>query len=504
MARQFSVRAKLEAQDKASPVVKRAQTAFSRFGNFLRDKFVITLSDVTRAFRALTAGIRQGAADFAAQERATAKLTAALAPLGDEADSVTAALVKQAEQLQDTTAATDEMVIAGQAMLATFTQDEEVLKRTTQAALDLAAATGAEQRAIFVALSKAIQGNTTSLQEYGLVVDQTLPPQEKLNAALAQIEQLAGGRAQAEIAGLSGAFTQLGKEVANAFEAIVQGTADQGGLAEALNSVTGFLRENRDEYRAFSDDASGALGSALNFVKEGYELMLSPIDKSRELLARWREEEEQVPPPVDAATAAIEAQRKAMLAHAAAAKKDASDLQVFADAMGELGVTLAAESNAELAKQNQLLETARDLYDRKLISLDELIESEEAVAKATREHADAVGVEAEELEGLSGTMRDVLRATEDYTTGTVEATSANVDLRREVTRTRGEFDRLTLSASRAETTQQALAAGGRLTQGGTRLRLPGGGSVLVDPPGFGGQSRECKPSRFFEGQCTVV
>ena len=47
MAKQFRVRARLEAEDRASQTVAKVQSRFARLGSFLSSRFTVTLGDVT-------------------------------------------------------------------------------------------------------------------------------------------------------------------------------------------------------------------------------------------------------------------------------------------------------------------------------------------------------------------------------------------------------------------------------------------------------------------------
>ncbi len=102
-------------------------------------------------------------------------------------------------------------------------------------------------------------------------------------------------------------------------------------------------------------------------------------------------------------------------------------------------------------------------------SLDDFGDSADGAGRAS-------GSAASSVDALGGSMDDVSVAARS-TTETLRAQAAQAQI------TAGEFDNLSDSIGRTAAVAEALERGGSLTQGGTRLRLPGGGSRLVDDPG---------------------
>ena len=110
---------------------------------------------------------------------------------------------------------------------------------------------------------------------------------------------------------------------------------------------------------------------------------------------------------------------------------------------------------------------------------------------------------ADEIAKLEGRMRSqvevtqILRdATDDASTSTDDLTQSNLELNQalvtvqaQIVRTTAEFDRLRRAAGTAAAVEAAVAGGGELVLGGTRVRLPGGGSRLTRPPGLSNNLR---------------
>ena len=101
---------------------------------------------------------------FTEQERVEKKLEVALG-------SVNQALLNQASALQSVTTFGDEAIINVQALIGSFTDDEEAIKAATKATLDLAAAKGMDLNAAADLVSKTLGSSTNSLSRYGVEVE---------------------------------------------------------------------------------------------------------------------------------------------------------------------------------------------------------------------------------------------------------------------------------------------------------------------------------------------
>ena len=132
MARDQKVKVRIQAKDEASATVQKTQTSLQRLGNFVKTNLAASMISVTAVVygfvRALTAAIKASAE----QELAVRKLDAALSPLGDKAGAVSKELQEYAAALQQVTAYGDETIIAGQALIASFTKNTDEIKGATQ------------------------------------------------------------------------------------------------------------------------------------------------------------------------------------------------------------------------------------------------------------------------------------------------------------------------------------------------------------------------------------
>lgn len=211
------------------------------------------LKDITKlsavAFAGLTAEVGFAVAAYAEAEEASNKLSNALQNQGIYSDELANSYKQQASDLQDLTGVSDEAIVTGQALLQTMIGQQKITDEMSAAAVDLAVATGTDVTGAFEALGKAIQGNTRSLKQYGVVIEEGLSPQERQAQILEQLTQRFGGAGKAamdglgSIKGLRNAFDEfqetLGKEFA---PLIVQATKFLTNLINTAKNNEAFIK----------------------------------------------------------------------------------------------------------------------------------------------------------------------------------------------------------------------------------------------------------------------
>ena len=260
MARDQKVKVRIQAKDEASATVQKTQTSLQRLGNFVKTNLAASMISVTAVVygfvRALTAAIKASAE----QELAVRKLDAALSPLGDKAGAVSKELQEYAAALQQVTAYGDETIIAGQALIASFTKNTDEIKGATQAALDLASATGQSLQSAFLLLGRAAAGETSMLSRYGITLDENVPKAEKFAAALKKINEQFGGQAVAQAQTFSGQMAQLGNAFGDLQEAIgdsitqnAKATASLGSLRAGIEGLIPLARRMGDVFSAVGE-----------------------------------------------------------------------------------------------------------------------------------------------------------------------------------------------------------------------------------------------------------
>lgn len=177
--------------------------------------------------------------------------------------------------------------------------------------------------------------------------------------------------------------------------------------------------------------------------------------------------------------------------------------------LDQIGVRLERNLRAEIERTNERMADLHDEFLRGEITGRDWARIQEEGARRIerlRERLTGANEEVGRSEAAFSQASESAsrfgQATERNIVSIERATGSVRRLRTEVQGARFDFDALAEAEGRAAAVQGALASGGTLTQGGTRVRLPNGGSRLVTAPGFGSTSR--RESRFIPGVSTVV
>lgn len=263
-------------QAKLTKQTAESQAVFRDFGATLLKAF---------AFGAITKFLDDSLRAQAAQVDSINRLNLALANQGKFTEATSKSLVDYSAALQQTSTFGDEVILAGEAMLASFGQNEAQIKRTTKTALDFAAATGTDLQASITLLGKAFVGETSTLSRYGVVVDENIPKAQKFEAAMSQLERRFSGSAQAATQTYTGGLAQLHNAFGDTQEALGKllgefAGSDRpfGALISNLERLTTFLGRDAvvalSEFRAryletIADLVGSKIGSFLANQKAG-------------------------------------------------------------------------------------------------------------------------------------------------------------------------------------------------------------------------------------------
>jgi hypothetical protein len=183
-------------------------------------------------------------------------------------------LIDQAQQLQRTTLFGDEATIEAQAMLASLGLNADAIKKLTPLVQDLATKSnmGLVQAADMVA--KSVGSSTNALSRYGIVIEGTVGTAERLNSAIASLNQQVGGQAAAAAKVGTGAIVQLGNAWGDLMESIGKWIADPAMIA-LINKLTALLQ---------GDGGGGAVVKSNNgILTEGWLTGQSKEDLKKEL-----------------------------------------------------------------------------------------------------------------------------------------------------------------------------------------------------------------------------
>jgi len=155
-------------------------------------------------------------------EQAQMDLGAALRNTGLEVDGTTAALAKHAKELQSLTKYEDDAIISATALMQNIGHlGAEQLPDAQKAAIGLASAYRINLETAFELVGKAAAGSTAMMGKYGIVLDQSLSPQEKFSQVL-KIGAEKFAIATQEVNTASGRWEQFKNQVGDLVESLGQ------------------------------------------------------------------------------------------------------------------------------------------------------------------------------------------------------------------------------------------------------------------------------------------
>ena len=137
MAKDQTVKVRIEAEDRASATVRKVDDAVEDLADGLGGEFVVGAAAATAALAGAVALMNDSVAAASKSAAIIKQLGNALADLGPKGAQVTQALVDQASALQKVTQFGDDEIIQGQALAASFVKSEEALKALIRQAVAL-------------------------------------------------------------------------------------------------------------------------------------------------------------------------------------------------------------------------------------------------------------------------------------------------------------------------------------------------------------------------------
>lgn len=458
MARDLRVRATLEGRDEASRPIGRAQGAFERLRSFLTLRFVASVAAVGFALRGVAGLFNTLTSAAARQELAVTKLNAALRPLGPRAIEVSRALQEQASALQRVTRFGDETIIEGQALIASFNRNQQVIEAGTRAALDLAAATGTDLRAAFQLLGRAAAGETSTLSRYGIILDEGIPKSERFAAAVEKINEQFGGQAQAQAATYAGRLDQISNNFGDLLEQTGAVVTESSTFADLLGRINFGLEVLKGTLPATSTGLSDLERAQRRVARAETELAEAESRLSREqensglLLSRlaglFQTNEQRSRQVFFAKQAVARAERELAEATAAvneeiekqnnAVEDNTDSLNKLRARIRELGVETEAEFAEKLAAANETLRLARENASELGLTLDDLAVIEAKIAELQEKRAETARELTLAQQLLAEANNEVAASLQGIAERSTVAASAQRALSTETRRTREE------------------------------------------------------------------
>ena len=212
---------------------KQAQAKFVSLGKSIQGTAIAVGAGLV-AFTALKRMITSSVKAYTVQEDAEKSLERALGGVNQK-------LLDQASALQRVTRYGDEAIIGAQAMIASFVQDEDQIKKATIATLDLASAKKMDLRAAADLVSKTLGSSTNAMSRYGIQVEGAVGSTERLESLTKSVARVFGGDAQSQAETFGGQLEQVSNAAGDTAEQlgriIVLVTSESGALSIFRNTL---------------------------------------------------------------------------------------------------------------------------------------------------------------------------------------------------------------------------------------------------------------------------
>jgi hypothetical protein len=212
MANKEKVEVEFGLKDNASKGIGKIQSAFANLKK-------IALGLGVAGFGVLTAIIYKSVEAWGEQEKATAKLNQALANTGNYSKKASQDLQDYAGNLQKLTTYSDDQILSGMTMIASFGIQGKELKDLTTATMDFASAKGIDLASAASLIAKSVGSETNALSRYGIEITGVAGSTDRAKSAIEGIQRIFGGQALAEANTMSGAI----KKMKNAFDELGEG-----------------------------------------------------------------------------------------------------------------------------------------------------------------------------------------------------------------------------------------------------------------------------------------
>lgn len=243
-----------------------AAGVFSKLGSFLKNSFVITLGDVTRAFRGIASAVKSVISASDEQDDANRRLNAALVSTGQFSESASKKIRDFATELQKTSVHADETIVSAGALIAQLSGlSVEQLPEAIRVTVGLADALRIDLDTAARIAAKAFTGNTVALSRYGLKVREASDATDRYNAVLEALDPLSSQTA-ARTETLSGRLAQLNNQWGEVLEQVGDIVTQNKGVKDSIADLSKTLGQ-ADVVGAIASLASGFAFLASNTAK---------------------------------------------------------------------------------------------------------------------------------------------------------------------------------------------------------------------------------------------
>lgn len=268
----------------------KARKAINNIGKGMLGRFTAITAAITAAGAALTAGLlgRRAIGAASAQEDAIRRLNTQLSLAGTFSKEASQQIQDFANEMQRTTRASDDAVIASVALARTFARTNEEAVKMTRAAIELSEATGGKisVESAITNLGKSFSGLTGELGEALPIVKELTQEQLKAGEATDLILKRFGGAAASNVKTFSGATEQLKNNFDNFLKAIGKVITKSPSLIAVINKVS----EKFDDLAKSINKSAKGEGDIFFPLLNGLLKFLAVVVRTAISTAKWLRE----------------------------------------------------------------------------------------------------------------------------------------------------------------------------------------------------------------------
>jgi hypothetical protein len=305
------------------------------------------IGGVSTAFRTLSTFVLSSVESFAAAEAAEKKMTVALQAQGAATPAAVAGMNALASSYQNTTKYSDDLISEMQALLIQVggvmpAEMDKALKAST----DLASGLGVDLASATTLVAKAFEGNVSSLEKYGIKIDDAKFKAQGMPAVLDAIQQRFGGQAAAELDTYAGKLAHVANSWDNVKEAI--------GKAAATNPIVETMLRTLD-------DATGSATLGIDDTAHSWSNLLALVGN---------------PSGFAGAIRSLEDMAAAANANARATRENIAAQQAMDSAMSNIEADLAARAAEKVREQQRQAAALKEHSDKLVKEAKEAAERE--------------------------------------------------------------------------------------------------------------------------------
>lgn len=442
---------------------------------------------------ALVSFLKDAASASIESEQAAIRQSAALRTLGERAKEVQSALEDQQAALQSASRFDDESISAAQTRIALLTQEASQIRETTQAIADFAAATGQSLEQATATVIGGVTGSGRALKQYGVELDETSSQTRKLDDITKQLSERFSGSAQNDLNSFGGSTERLKNAIGNLVEAFGN-LINSGGIAERI------LNNMAESADRISNSLTDTDITVTEVAKAAEEMGVS-FETARLAIAGYRQLVVDTGPAIDGLSDAADNAAGSVEKLSESFAEATTPARALVDLLGTVSSIQLEDEALKLQVALDLARASGEFSFQEMAAKAEeaeaKIEDLRARAQRLRDGLPDIGAAADEGFGAvsdsaseAASQLEATRVSADNARVGFAALGAQAETAAAQVRalTAAQFDAISASQGVGAATQAALDSGGRLTQGGARVRLPGGGSRLTSSFGFNSRS----------------